>query len=94
MLTDKEFDDLMDEMDKQLEWSKRREFEFHYEDVQEEGLNFIFGCEDFQLQKLFLVFDMYVFYVIHEEYERCALLKNYLLDVQRRLFSRKRNKKH
>lgn len=90
---DKEFDALMDEADKVLEWSKRAGFEFLYEEVVAKGPPFIFNADD-ALGTLCMVYDMYIFYLLYEEYERCAVLNNYLLNVQCRLKSQRRNKKH
>lgn len=89
MLIDKEFDDLMDEAEKSLERSKREGFEFIYDDVLNKGLRFIFDTED-QLKRLCMVYDMYVFYLIHEEYERCSVLKEYLFEAQLKIFSRRK----
>ena len=87
MQIDKEYDDLMEAGDKQLQESKRAGFEYIYEDVLEEGLKFIFNADN-PLQHLCMVYEMHVFYLVNEEYERCAVLKKFLLDVQYRIFSR------
>ena len=76
----------MEVADKQLQESKKAGFEYIYEDVLEEELNYIFNTDN-PLQHLCMVDEMQVFYLINEKYERCAVLKKYLLDVHCKIFS-------
>ena len=76
----KEFDELLEEGDKQLEESKRSTFEQIFEFVEKDVLDYIFKSEN-PLLRLSMVYEMYVFYTLQEEYERCRILRKYLFEV-------------
>lgn len=79
-MIDNEFDKLLDEGDKQLEESKSAGFEFIFEFVESDGFDYIFRSKN-PLFTLSIVYEMYVFYILKEEYERCKILRSYLFEV-------------
>jgi len=79
-MIDNEFDELLEEGDSQLEESKRNTFEQIFEFVERDGYEYIFKGTN-PLLRLSMVYEMYVFYILQEEYERCRILRNYLFEV-------------